>query len=345
MKFYSFLLVAVVSILITKTYASHSYDSKRADSHGPIMVMGDHTHKTGEIMLSYRYMQMHMSNLKSGSDSITMNELFSQGYSIFSNDMDMQMHMIGAMYAPSENLTLMGMLMYTQKTMNTTMKMHPMGNIEDSMHMAELMKHSMAAEGLGDLSLSLLYHIADLGYARIHLNLGLSIPSGSQDKENNGMFLAYPMQLGSGTWDILPGITYTAQRKDLSWGAQLGAKLRTGNEDNYSLSHFGQIQAWVAKSWIPSLSTSLKINNEFWGPTNGEDLRLSMAKMKNPLADGALQGGFRSELGLGINYYHQSGTFAGQRIALEFTFPILEDFDGIQMARDFSFILGWQYAF
>ena len=70
-----------------------------------------------------------------------------------------------------------------------------------------------------------------------------------------------------------------------------------------------------------------------------------MAKMKNPLADGALQGGFRSELGLGINYYHQNGTFAGQRIALEFTFPMLEDFDGIQMARDFSFILGWQYAF
>ena len=132
--------------------------------------------------------------------------------------MDMQMHMIGAMYAPSDKLTLMGMLMYSRNTMDGTMKMDSMG---EGMQMPKMMQHSMESDGLGDLRLSGLYQIADLGHARIHLNLGVSVPTGSTDEKNNGMLLAYPMQLGSGTWDMLPGVTYNAQNEDLSWGAQL----------------------------------------------------------------------------------------------------------------------------
>jgi hypothetical protein len=341
MKSSSYFYAGVVAVAALNVSA-HDYETKRADSHAPIAVMGDHTHKTGEIMLSYRYMQMNMSGLATGEDSLSTSELFSQGYSVYAADMDMQMHMIGAMYAPSDKLTLMSMLMYNRNTMDGTMKMDSMG---EGMQMPKMMKHSMESDGLGDLRLSGLYQIADLGHARIHLNLGVSVPTGSTDEKNNGMLLAYPMQLGSGTWDLLPGVTYNAQNEDLSWGAQLTGTFRTGDNNGYSLGHAGRAQAWVAKNWAPTMSTSLRINNEVWGCVDGEDLRLSMAKMKNPLANADLQGGFRSELGIGVNYYHQGGTLSGHRLAAEFIFPIHEDFEGIQMERDWSLVLGWQYAF
>ena len=323
------------------TVFSHDHKTKRADSHAPIAVMGDHTHKTGGAMLSYRYIHMTMSGLASDDNGLGMNELFSQGYSVHVDHMDMQMHMVGVMYAPSDKLTLAGMLMYNRNTMDGRMKMEMGGG---GMHMSKMMKHSMESDGLGDLRLSGLYKIADYGRTKIHLNLGLSLPTGSTDEKQDGMLLAYPMQLGSGTWDLLPGVTYNAQTEVLSWGAQMSGNIRTGSDNGYSLGNFGQVQAWLAKSWLPQLSTSLRINNEFWGSTNDEDSRLAMAKTRNPLSDGDLQGGFRSELGLGINYYHQTGSLAGHRLAVEFIFPIHEDFDGIQMEREWSLFLGWQYA-
>ena len=230
--------------------------------------------------------------------------------------------------------------------MNGTMKMGD-GHMGGG-HMGngmQLMDHSMKSDGLGDIRLSGLYQIADFKHSRIHINLGLSLPTGSTDEKNNGMLLAYPMQMGSGTYDLLPGITYNAQTENLSWGAQIGGTIRINKNNGYSLGNAGRAQAWVAKSWYSSISTSIRINNEVWGNTSGEDSRLAMVKMNNPLAQGKLQGGFRSELGLGANYYHESGIFAGHRLAAEYIFPIYEDFDGIQMEQDWALVLGWQYAF
>lgn len=39
------------------------------------------------------------------------------------------------------------------------------------------------------------------------------------------------MQLGSGTYDALPGITYLAQYGQFSWGAQATATIRLGGND------------------------------------------------------------------------------------------------------------------
>ena len=72
--------------------------------------------------------------------------------------------------------------------------------------------HGMAAEssGLGDLKLVGLYDLAKWNNGRrIHLNLGLSIPTGSIDEKSGADILGYGMQLGSfepGIF-ILPSLT------------------------------------------------------------------------------------------------------------------------------------------
>jgi len=69
----------------------------RPDSHAPIGVMGDHTHKKGEFMFSYRYMLMGMDGMLDGSDDISNAEIMNRGYAVTPTEMTMQMHMLGAM--------------------------------------------------------------------------------------------------------------------------------------------------------------------------------------------------------------------------------------------------------
>ncbi len=66
----------------------------------------------------------------------------------------------------------------------------------------------------------------------MHLKLGLNLPTGSIDeKDSMSRILGYGMQLGSGTYDFEPAITYLAQTENYSYGAQLGGILRIGEND------------------------------------------------------------------------------------------------------------------
>ena len=92
-------------------------DSERAVDHGPIGVMGDHFHKAGEWMVSARVMRMHMSGNQLGDDELSDSEVIMQPnapgrmpgvLSVVPQDMDMDMLMLGAMYAPTDGLTFDG---------------------------------------------------------------------------------------------------------------------------------------------------------------------------------------------------------------------------------------------
>ena len=76
------------------------WSSARPDGHAPIRVMGDHYHQKGEIMFSYRFMPMWMDGNLQDSDAIG-NEGIHQNHMVAPQEMWMNMHMLGAMYAPT----------------------------------------------------------------------------------------------------------------------------------------------------------------------------------------------------------------------------------------------------
>ena len=86
-------------------------------SKAPIGVMGDHMHKEGEWMFSYRLMYMNMEDARSGTDNLSAQDVFDMGYSMSPAEMQMEMHMLGTMYAPSDDVTLMLMANYVRKDM------------------------------------------------------------------------------------------------------------------------------------------------------------------------------------------------------------------------------------
>ena len=319
------------ALLATSPAFAHDWNSARPDSHAPISVMGDHTHNEGEFMVSYRNMQMDMNGLQDGTRSVSSQEVLddsSNSYMMAPTKMTMDMHMFGLMYAPTNKTTLMMMLSYIEKDMDMLMKMS-----------GETIP--MDSEGLGDIKIGALHNIFSEAGQKIHLNLMMSLPTGSIDEENDsGTVMPYAMQLGSGTFDLLPGITYTAQAESFSYGAQAQATIRLGENDrDYTLGDRYKLQSWVQAPVHQRVSLSLRLAYEDWDNISGEDDELNA--MMTPTADADLQGGNLLSAGIGMNVTLPEG----HRVAVEYSKELEQDLDGPQMAQDDTLTLAWQLAF
>lgn len=315
-----------------------AWSVSRPDGHAPIGVMGDHMHHAGEWMVSLRAMRMHMDGMRDGTDELSSSEVFAEGFPVTPEKMDMDMLMFGVMYAPSDDLTLMAMVPYLSKEMDHL-----------TSPMAGSRRFTTESQGLGDIQLSGLYRIYDQDAQHVHLNLGLSAPTGSTDERDDTPAMAdaklpYPMQLGSGTWDLLPGVTYLGQSNDWSWGAQGTVRVHLGrNDEGYSKGDSYDLTGWFARRLLQSLSASLRLDWSSWKNIDGSDSDLN--PMMVPTADPDLQGGDRLDLLAGMNWYASSGALKGHRLAFEFGVPVYQDLDGPQLETDWIATLGWQLSF
>ncbi len=320
-----------------------------ASFHGPISVMGDHTHKKDEWMLSYRYMNMNMDGLKSGNNNLSRADIFNAGYMIAPLDMTMEMHMLGLMYAPNDSVTLMLMLPYIKKEMQLVTSPMKMGMVPANK------RFETVSEGMGDLSLTALVNVFESSQHNhhLHLNLGVSLPTGSIDERDdtfmqNNIKLPYAMQLGSGTVDFKPGITYsgnTISGPTYSWGAQLSGVLRFGKNDNgYRLGNELQLNTWFAKHWADWIDTSIRLSGKWWGDVHGNDNDVKKMQHMIPTADNNNYGGKVFDIGLGLNF-HPKTIMAGNRFAVELSKPIYQNLNGPQMTSDWTVTAGWQWAF
>ena len=336
-----FTAITLIYTLIFSSLSAHEgpWTSARPDGHGPISVMGDHMHEMGEWMVSYRYMSMEMEGLLSGSSNVTSNSLLGTmmmpgDYDMVPIDMSMDMHMFGTMYAISNKWTLMGMINYLDNAMTMQSRMMKMGS---------------ESSGLGDIKIAGLYDLAQWGSGRrMHLKLGLNLPTGSIDeKDSMSRILGYGMQLGSGTYDFEPAITYLGQTENYSYGAQLGGILRIGeNDQDYTLGNKFEATLWGARKITDSLSASAKFDYSSQSEIDGSDSRLDARNMMmaSPGFQTASQGRDITTFGLGLNYYFQNGGLSGHRLAAEWETPIDQKVNGVQLELDSVWTLGWQYA-
>ena len=323
-----FTAITLISTLIFSSLSAHEgpWTAARPDGHAPISVMGDHMHEMGEWMVSYRYMSMNMDGLLKGSNTVAPT-MMATGFmpNMLPTEMTMDMHMFGTMYAISNQWTLMGMLNYLDNEMSM-----PMGKMDSS--------------GLGDIKIAGLYDLAqwDSG-RRMHLKLGLNLPTGSIDEKHNGNILGYGMQLGSGTYDFEPAITYLVQTENYSYGAQLGGILRIGeNDQDYTLGNKFEATLWGARKITDSLSASAKFDHSSQSEVDGKDSRMNEAM--SPALNPNSQGRDITTFGLGLNYYFKDGGLSGHRLAAEWETPIDQKVNGVQLELDSTWTFGWQYA-
>ena len=327
-------------------------DHHKITAHAPIGVMGDHMHKAGEWMFSYRYMSMSMEDNLQGSNNISPEGIRDSGLGlrVVPLQMTTDMHMFGAMYAPSDKLTLMLMVNYIEKEMDHLTFMMPMGPMMP-MSMNETGVFTTKTSGIGDTKIGALYSLRSGDNTNIHLNLGLSIPTGKIDYTDQILTpmnttpsprLPYPMQLGSGTYDIQPGITYAGTRNSWDWGSQVKMIIRLDdNDEGYSLGDQTQVTSWGGYRFTHWLTGSLRLTYTHADEISGKDALINLpVQTSNP--DNF--GGERIDLGVGITLIGSEGAQKGHRLALEYETTIDQDVNGIQMEMQDMLTIGYQFS-
>ncbi|MFT5703780.1 MAG: hypothetical protein ACJAZX_001519 [Rickettsiales bacterium] len=313
------------------SFSANAKDLTRPDDHAPIGVMRDHVHKKNEYMLSYRYALMNMKGARSGSDEVSSDQILKK-HMMAPEEMDMKMHMVGAMYGITDNLTLAAMGSFVEKDMRMVNRMNKIIDREIS--------------GFGDTKIQSMYQFFKNSNNRAQFNLGLSVPTGSIKQEHEGTRLGYPMQFGSGSYEALPGISYSGHQNSYSYGAQANAVFRLNNNNNdYKLGDSYNLTAWTATKLNESFSISSRLNYEISQKIKGSDPALSAMAMMSPVNNTSSSGGKRLDFLVGVNFIVPNGFLEGNRLAIEGGVPIYQNLNGTQLETDYKIVFGWQKAF
>ncbi len=300
-------------------------------------VLGTHTHLGGEWMVDFSEMFMSMNGNLDGTTSKSPSEVL-QDFPVTPTKMTMRMHMMHVMYAPTDRFTLVTMLHFIQLSMDHVTRTGA--------------QFTTASGGIGDIKVEVIHNfIGDVRRSphRFLLNAGISLPTGSINERDDtpagpNQKLPYPMQLGSGTFDLHPGITYLGQGKNWAWMAQTKGTIRLGkNSNDYSLGDRLHLTAWGTRRWTDWIGQSFRVDHEVWGNINGADPDLNPLMV--PTADPGRRGGKATYVSPGLNIYIPSGDFESHRFAIEARFPVYQSLVGPQLENDWRLTAGWNYTF
>ena len=300
----------------------------------PIGVIGETTHGRGPFILSYRFQRQSLSGLMEGTKRLSG---ALPSFEVRPTSMDQDAHLFEALWSPFADLTLSVMLPYLHKVMWQVDQISGQS-------------YETSSGGFGDLRIVVLHQVFANRNTRVHLNFGLSFPTGSTTQSQvtpvsggNLQRLPYAMQLGSGTVDLRPGATYNGAWRFLYWGAQADGVLRAGtNAEDYTLGNAYSVTGWLGGRWSDWFNASVRIDWNQWFNPEGRDAL--MASVQSPAADAQLQAGQRLDVLLGIDLL-LGGALNGTRLSIEGGCPVYQDLKGPQLRTGWLLNAGLQYAF
>ena len=226
-------------------------------------------------------MAMDMRGLQSGTDTTETADVL-KDFMMVPTAMDMRMHMFGVMFAPHDKITLMGMTSYQQRSMEMEgSHQHATGHHDHPVGM-----HEMSSAGIGDVKLESLLTLWKRHNFTFLGNVGVSFPTGSITQQtDDGSILPYPMQLGSGSFEARPGVTFFGTRGNWSYGGQFrGVFPLQTNSNKHRLGNSVTATTWGARrvnNWI-SLSARLLFSHKGSISGNHPDLDPSRSPSHRP---------------------------------------------------------------
>lgn len=327
----------ILTLLLFQHWSIAQVDHSKCGNHvldyAPIDLMGTHIHVKGGLMMTYRYMNMSMKDMMQGSSAANDMEIF-QSYMVAPQSMSMQMHMLSAMYAPTDKLTFMVMI----NCQSNQMKMKMMNG----------MSFNTSSKGLGDTRALALFKLAGKGKNSLNAQLGVSVPFGNIAVVDNTPMnpetkLAYPMQLGSGTWDPMMGVNYQYTGNKVVAGFQFNHIIRFNqNSEGYNLGDVSSANAWVGYLVNDRFNVNFGGRLQYNAQIQGKDADFN--EMMMPLFN-KLNSGFRMASAIAsANYFILDGPVKNTRIGASITVPIWQYFIGTQMKRQQGFTFGLQHS-
>jgi hypothetical protein len=325
------LLCATPALADSPTIPSNILLGQPADSHAPVGVMDDHIHSSGEVMLGLSWMhEDYRGANKRGSETISDAAIAAAGFTTRTQAMTMDMAMLHVMWAPSDRVTLMLMPSWMRMKM-TMVGVAPGTGGHHALAVGETMAHTTS--GISDTRAGALAALSRDPKLSAHVGLVLSIPTGSVSRKNeDGNFVHYGMQPGSGTLDLQPSVTLRGMQPGFGWGVQASYLARTGtaNSSGFKFGDRFSTTAWLSKPVGKSISVSARLAYSDEGSIKGH--YNSGHNHASPPDRQANYGGQRLEAGLGANFVVGSGF----QLGAEATLPFYQRVNGIQAPKRFG---------
>lgn len=323
----------------------------------PNGVGGGRVIKPGQLMLSYRYVRTQKNKLLMGDDGVsptkvaTMRNHFAERpgqpatYRSAPEHMTMQAHLFGAQVGLTDDLSAMIGIPYVIKERTAVTFEGPTGT-------TELGTFENKTSGIGDVAVSLLYKLHDDPIHHLHLMAGLSFPTGSIRKDGKTLQpdgttsrrrLAYGLQLGTGTYNLLPGLTYWGAHGDWHWGAQAMGQINLGeNDEGYTVGDRACVTGWGGYTLGYGFTTSLRLSQEYTGDIDGNDNSIMGA---SSTTDPNNYGGWKTLASLGLDYRVPGGPLKGVNPGIEFTLPLYQNLNGPQLSDAWTLSVGVRKVF
>jgi hypothetical protein len=210
---------------------------------------------------------------------------------------------------------------------------------------------NISSDGIGDITINFITSLKDWDNEKLLLSVGVSLPLGSINEKGDtprasgDQQLPYTMQLGSGTWDVPLGLSYTHDNGLYRGGANLFAKIRSGKNDrDYRLGNRFAASLWGKWNLNNIFQPKIKMVYQDWGHINGQDDEITVPNRQFPYPAGITQpsnyGGSKVSLVVGGDIMFYSQVFA-----VEIGKPIYQNLNGIQTKETVNFSLNWQSNF
>jgi nitrous oxide reductase accessory protein NosL len=306
-----------------------------------------HTHPARMWMVSYEFMHMGMRGLRTGTTDVSTGSVgynrpgLPYNYMMIPTSMTMDMHMVMVMYGITDRLTVMAMPNYQINSMKMLMDMGPGRMITT--------EPPMTIRGFGDTELRGMYKINKWLVG----SLGLSLPTGDIGKTFVTMRRTYrapyDMQLGSGTYDLKPALTYNGFSGDekWNWGAQAQYTWHTAKNNNgWRFGDNFKLTSWLQRAFGPATSW-LRLAYNDTGRIKGQDPAIQLLldpRMKvgapMPDADPNNYGGQRLDGLIGVSYQKGCVSFG-----VEGGIPLYQDLNGLQLKTSWLLNAGLQVMF
>ena len=325
---------------------AHHHSKHSAKMHGPIGLMGDHFHRKGESMVSIRYMKMTMDQNYIGFNTVSDQDILQlpnpygmpNNLSVVPQDMNMDMVMLGAMYAPTNFITFMTMATLNFKSMD-------LKTYQPMMKRSVVGDFTTKSSDLSRFNISALFKIYDKNRSKFHAQLGFEKNIGKNDLTGKvltpmgsfgSLVLPYGMQGGDKSYSMLSAATYTKTFGEWKLGGQIKSKINIRSYE-WNFGDSNELNFWVQRDLNKISAWSLRLKYQDIESIDGlnKDIKAPV-QTANPLN----YGGQTLNLGIGINIMLPKGI-----IGLEAYKPISQDLNGPQMAMNWGLQAGYHLSF
>ena len=313
------------------------WSSKRPDGIAPLGVLGTRMLDQGAFEFTYGFSKLNSKGVWFQTDSLRLDETL-EFYDVAPLALENLTHRFGFAYAPAPDFTVSANMSVTQR--------------RREQFTAAGVFYVTDVQEIGDLEISGLYNVFDEGTYQAHVQLGALVPIGAFDVTAETPFsspseeaLPYDMRPGGGTFALMPGFSAVAQNEFGTVGAQLKGILHLGtNSEEYTRGDRFDGTAWASYRATEYFSFSGRIHYQAWRGITGADGRLD--PLRDPGNDSYFLQGERVDMPVGVNFYLPEGSrFEGHRLALEWIFPVHQEYDSPQLGIDWGFTVGWQVEF